>query len=175
MTDIFMKILSMSVMASYCILLICVVRVPLKYAPKVFSYLLWLIVAVRLVCPVSLTSSFSLVGGEIRSFTDHITAGDLTVEYVSSASELSAQEIAQGTSLWEGHASGFKLSQTALSVASYVWLAGVFLLFGYWVFTCIKMQCRVKKKAVYAYSYQQINVYEVDGISFDVKGYGNVL
>ncbi len=61
-TGIFLKIVSMSLTASYCVIFICILRIPLRRAPKIFSYLLWGIVALRLLCPVALDSRFSLLG-----------------------------------------------------------------------------------------------------------------
>ena len=74
-TDIFLKILSMSITASYCVLFICIARFFLRRVPKLFSYLLWGIVALRLVCPISVESRFSLVGGNLSNITGRIEAG----------------------------------------------------------------------------------------------------
>lgn len=58
MTGIFLQVLSMSITASWCILLVFLVRLLLRKAPRIYSYALWLIVAFRLVCPVSFESAF---------------------------------------------------------------------------------------------------------------------
>jgi len=60
MTDFFLRILNMSLMASYVVIAVLVGRLFLKRAPKLFSYILWSAVAVRLILPVELTSNFSL-------------------------------------------------------------------------------------------------------------------
>lgn len=54
------QVLNMSLTAGYCILAVLVVRWLLRRAPKKYAYLLWLVVAFRLCCPVSLTSPISL-------------------------------------------------------------------------------------------------------------------
>ncbi len=72
LTEIFLKIVSMSITASYCVLLICIARFFLRRAPKLFSYLLWSIVALRLVCPISVESSFSMVDSNLSMITGHI-------------------------------------------------------------------------------------------------------
>lgn len=61
MTDIFLTVLNMSITASYCILFVCFVRLLMKKLPKIYSYLLWLVVAFRLICPFAVESGFSLV------------------------------------------------------------------------------------------------------------------
>ena len=61
MIDIFSKVISMSMIASYVILLVLILRLVLKKSPKKFSYVLWAIVFIRLVCPFSLKSNISVV------------------------------------------------------------------------------------------------------------------
>lgn len=56
------QVLNMSLTASYCILAVLLARLLLRRAPKKYAYLLWLVVAFRLCCPVSLTSPLSLFG-----------------------------------------------------------------------------------------------------------------
>lgn len=58
----FISVLNMSMTASIVILLVMVVRLFLRRAPKVFSYLLWAVVLFRLLCPFSFSSSVSLLG-----------------------------------------------------------------------------------------------------------------
>lgn len=61
MEKLFLSVLNMSLTASYVILLIILIRLPLKKAPKVISYTLWVVVAFRLLCPYSFESIFSLL------------------------------------------------------------------------------------------------------------------
>lgn len=56
------KILNMSLTAGVVTVLVLLVRIPLKKAPKIFSYALWAVVFFRLACPVSFSSEFSLLG-----------------------------------------------------------------------------------------------------------------
>lgn len=58
----FSTVLNMSITASIAILVILLARIVLKRTPKIFSYALWAVVLFRLLCPVSLTSGFSLMG-----------------------------------------------------------------------------------------------------------------
>lgn len=55
-------ILNMTITASLLILLVLAARLPLRRAPKVFSYALWSVVLFRLLCPVSFTSPLSVLG-----------------------------------------------------------------------------------------------------------------
>ena len=58
--QIFLQILDMSIMAGYCVLAVLVIRWLFRKAPKRYSYMLWTVVAFRLVCPLSIESAFSV-------------------------------------------------------------------------------------------------------------------
>lgn len=70
-TEWFISVLNMSITAGYVAAAVLLVRVFLRRAPKIFSYLLWSAVAIRLVLPVSFTSDFSL----LRLFQPHSQTG----------------------------------------------------------------------------------------------------
>ena len=61
MSEIFLKIINMSISASYIVLAVLLLRLLLKKAPKWITVILWGIVAVRLVCPFSIESVLSLI------------------------------------------------------------------------------------------------------------------
>ena len=61
MSELFFTILNMSLTASYVILFVIIVRLLLKKAPKFISYVLWGVVAFRLIIPFSFESMFSLM------------------------------------------------------------------------------------------------------------------
>ena len=61
MNAVFLKLLNMSITASWLILAAIAVRFLLKKAPKWISCLLWAIVAIKLICPFSIESAFSLI------------------------------------------------------------------------------------------------------------------
>lgn len=56
----FIQILNRSIAASLVIAVVYVVRLFLKRFPKKYSFLLWLVVGIRLVCPVFVSSPLSL-------------------------------------------------------------------------------------------------------------------
>ena len=61
MSEIFLKIINMSISASYIVLAVLLLRLLLKKAPKWITVVLWGIVAIRLVCPFSIESVLSLI------------------------------------------------------------------------------------------------------------------
>ena|GEM_PF-4695592 len=61
MNLVFKTVLQMSATGSIVIIAVLIVRLLLSKAPKKYSYILWSVVAFRLVCPVSFRSAFSLL------------------------------------------------------------------------------------------------------------------
>ena len=61
MSEIFLKIVNMSISASYIVLAVLLLRFLLKRAPRWITVALWGIVAIRLICPFSLESVLSLI------------------------------------------------------------------------------------------------------------------
>lgn len=81
MHRLFPIVCNMSLTASVVILAVLLVRLLLRRAPKVFSYVLWAVVLFRLLCPVSVTSAVSLLGA-LGAPAQERTAVTSVVEYV---------------------------------------------------------------------------------------------
>ncbi len=61
MNNLFLTVLNMSLTSSYVILIILLIRLPLRRSPKIISYSLWSVAAFRLICPISFESVLSLL------------------------------------------------------------------------------------------------------------------
>ena len=61
MSDIFLKLLNMSLTASWLIVVVVILRLIARKTPRWIICLLWGLVAIRLVCPFSIESPFGLV------------------------------------------------------------------------------------------------------------------
>ena len=61
LNKIFLQILNMSLTSSFVIIFVIIARAILKKSPKIFSYALWFIVLIRLLCPFSIESIFSII------------------------------------------------------------------------------------------------------------------
>ncbi|MFI3170031.1 MAG: M56 family metallopeptidase [Faecalibacterium sp.] len=85
---LFLYVLNQSIVASYVIVGVLIIRLLLKPAPKSFSYALWAVVLFRLVCPLSFESGVSLIP---------VTATPLSQEMVY----VDAPEIALGGGMLE--------------------------------------------------------------------------
>lgn len=74
------EIVNMTLTGSLVILCVLVARLVLKKAPKICSYALWAVVLFRLLCPVSFSAGFSLLGALDAPAP---AAQQHTVEYIS--------------------------------------------------------------------------------------------
>jgi len=59
--DIFLKLLNMSITVGWLILTVLCVRLVLRKIPKWVNCLLWGVVGIRLICPFSIESQFSVL------------------------------------------------------------------------------------------------------------------
>ncbi len=90
-SEIFTAVLNMSITGSLIICAVMLIRLCLKKLPRKFSYALWLIPAVRLLCPVAVSSAVSL-------FNLFGAAANAPVEYLSQPTvqtEVSVTETAE--------------------------------------------------------------------------------
>jgi len=79
MESLFLKVLNMSITASYVIIVILALRLLLARAPKKYSYSLWSVVGFRLICPLSLASVISMLN--ILDLSQAQTSG-AALEYI---------------------------------------------------------------------------------------------
>ena len=55
------RVINMGLTGGIAIVFVMLARIPLKKAPRIFSYVLWAVVLFRLLCPVSFSSDFSVM------------------------------------------------------------------------------------------------------------------
>jgi len=75
MTDLFMKILDMSLASSVVILIVMLLRLVLKRAPKICSYILWAAVLIKLLLPVTIRADFGIMPSFAPVSDDYSLAG----------------------------------------------------------------------------------------------------
>lgn len=144
------KLLNMSLTGSITIVCVLLLRLPLRRAPKVISYCLWAVVLFRLLCPVSISSGFSLFG-IMDTPTAETTAGASSIQYVPE--DIVHTEIPEVTlpvpainetinsTLPQGRE---QLSadplEAPVAIGTYVWLAGVLGMAVYGVVSCLRLR-----------------------------------
>ena len=82
METLFLKVLNMSLSAALVIVVVLLARLALKRSPKKWSYLLWLVVAFRLVCPVSFSAPFSILRLTAQPAVTQSAAGASEIAYI---------------------------------------------------------------------------------------------
>ncbi len=143
MSGIFLKLLNLSISASWLVLVVLALRLVLKRAPKWVNVLLWGMVALRLMLPFSIESALSLipsaetVSPEVVRFdpAPTITSG---VEFIDNA---------VNPSLSESFAAAPLASVNPLYVwtylAGWVWLIGLAAMLAYALVSYLRLRRRV--------------------------------
>lgn len=176
MTELFKMILSMSLTAVYCIGAVIVLRLLLRRQAKLFSYLLWSVVLFRLLCPFSLSSSYSLLRMDPAVVSGKVFSGGQQAVWQGKGylSDGTAEE--DGSGDVAGTAASLRMVQTQeagtlsniFAVCAWVWLPGVVCLLGYSVYTAVRLRVFLSKAQPAAEGTvggEEENVYEMDGIA----------
>ncbi|MCH5281467.1 MAG: hypothetical protein J1E61_08345 [Lachnospiraceae bacterium] len=181
LSGIFIQRLYMSIMAGYVVLAVMLARFLLRKCPKIYSYILWSLVAFRLLVPVSVSTSFSFFNlsslpgirteavVENSDLTSDLTNEDESVQAPPKREEqpvqLSPRQTATqatGNMATENMTAGgmaVGIRDRVPMIAPIIWLFGVGILFFYTLFRIISM----KKQLTSAVLWKD-NIYEADGI-----------
>lgn len=145
MDALFLKLLNLSITASWIVLAIVLVRLLIKKAPKFISCLLWVIVAVRLVCPFSFESVLSLVPSTQTIPETAITDTHFNVDSGVSVIDNSINPILDNRYPEDITASA-STANIVLSVLGAVWLAGMIIMLLYMLLSFLKVRKQVSAK-----------------------------
>lgn len=184
MEQIFETILRMNMTASVAIAVVLLLRLLLRRAPKIFSYLLWIAVAFRLICPVAVENTFGLplakdsswqMAWEQMQNTKKAEAqmqktGQTSIQNGNLVSGISVSQNQEGQQTGSGQneiisagksevAAGNNGFNTAFRVAEGIWLGGVEILF----FSTLLSYYRLKKKLRAAHQVEE-RIYEMEGL-----------
>ena len=143
MSGIFLKLLNLSISASWLVLVVLVLRLVLKRAPKWVDVLLWGMVALRLMLPFSIESALSLIPSaetlspEVVQFdpAPTITSG---VELIDNAVNPSLSESFAAAPL-----ASVNLLYVWTYLAGWVWLIGLAAMLLYALVSYLRLRRRV--------------------------------
>ncbi|HOJ10907.1 MAG TPA: M56 family metallopeptidase [Clostridiales bacterium] len=160
MTNVFITVLNMSLIASFVALGVILIRILLKKAPKVFSYALWAIVLFKLLFPFTIETALSLIPMKaepvpqniIYSQTPSIDSGIPFVDH-------SINQVITNTVPPANPAASVNPMQVILFVLSCIWLAGIAVLLLYSLVSYFRLKYRLRV-AIFI----QENIYETDRI-----------
>ena len=148
------RLLNMSLTASVAIVLVILLRFVLKKAPKVISYALWGIVLFRLLCPVSIGSSFSVFNlfdtptedsGFITSVIEYVPTDIVHTEYpsvtlpVPGVSDAINEVLPQGEEQLRADP-----LEAPMSFATYIWMTGVLAMGFYSIVSYVQLLWKLR-------------------------------
>ena len=139
MSTVFLKILNMSITASWLILAVVLVRLLLKKAPKWIPCLLWGLVAIRLVCPFSFGSIFSLIPSSETIPTNITVQQEPAINSgITAVNEFINPVIAE--SFTPAPTDSVNPLQIIIPIAAIVWIAGIVIMLAYALISYIKLK-----------------------------------
>ena len=163
MGDVFLKLLNMSITASWLILAVLGIRLLFRKIPKWITCLLWGVVAIRLIFPFSIESAFSLQPSAEPIRTSTMVEGEL-IPYVPFVdSNIGVVENTVNPLLAEAFAYQETESvaplQVFIGIAGSVWLSGMVVLLIFALVSMIKLRLCVREAVRY-----KENIYICDAV-----------
>lgn len=159
MVDVFLKIVNMSISASWLVLAVLVFRLVFKKAPKWIHVLLWGIVAVRLLCPFSIESALSLIPSAETISPEIMMSREPTIHTGVPAINSVVNPIITETFAPEPVASANPL-QILIPVLAMIWGIGVALLLAYTAISYWRLRRRVRMAVLL-----RDNIYQSEAVS----------
>ncbi len=148
MEAVFLKLLNMSITASWLVFAVFLLRILFQKAPKFVSMLLWALVGIRLVCPFSLKSVLSVIPNP-----EPVPSEILTAEHPVIQSGISAVNETMNPVLSETFAPSAETGASPLGslafVASVLWLCGIVVLLLYTAVSYRRIHKSVREAALY--------------------------
>ena len=158
MSDLFLKIVNMSISASWLVVAVLILRLILKKAPKWVNVLLWGIVAVRLICPFSFESALSLIPSA-ETFPEKIISGpsfDVQTGITPIDNRINDY---LGDRYFEGVTVPTNNGNNVMTILTIVWIIGILLLVAYTVISYWRLNRKVDTAVHYKDSiFQSENV-----------------
>ncbi|MCL2426953.1 MAG: M56 family metallopeptidase [Oscillospiraceae bacterium] len=175
MDSLFLTILNMSLTGAFIIAVICLVRFPLKKAPKFISYCLWAVAGFRLAFPFTIESPWSLIPFRTTPIRANnvvqptLGAGG-TVENNLPAMDIAVSGTFQGASnnylattvtptVGVAETGSFFADVNLLTVATAIWLVGAVLMLTYAVVSYLFLTHKMRKATLL-----HTNIYEADTV-----------
>ena len=149
MENLFLQILKMGVTAGYCILVVLALRLLMKGLPKLYSYILWIVVYFRLVCPVSVSSVFSLIKVRPQVIPEELGAQTHANISNSAVQAGHAVETVADTAVQlpadAGMVESVSMAQAVISVAVFIWIVVALILILYNIGSLIRLKTGLKR------------------------------
>ena len=149
MGDLFLKLLNMSITAGWLILAVLCIRLLFRKIPKWVNCLLWGVVAIRLICPFSIESQFSILPSTEPIKSNAVVEGEVQNYIPSIDSRLTIVKNTINPMLTETFAFDESVSAAPLQIVTYavglVWCCGMVLLIICAMGSAVKLHKLVKE------------------------------
>ena len=159
MTEIFLKIINMSISASWLVLAVLILRLVLRKAPKWANVLLWEIVAVRLLCPFSIESTLSLIPSAETISPEIMMDATPSVQTGIPAINSAVNPVI-GQSLAPAPGASANPLQIWIPVLAAIWAIGVAALFAYTAISYWRL-----RREVFTAVILRENIYQSENVS----------
>ena len=160
MNELFLKIINMSISASWLVLAVLILRFVLKKAPKWINVLLWGIVAIRLICPFFFESTLSLIpSAETIPLNIGMDTTPTINSGISAINNAVNPIISQSNTPMAG--ASVNLLQITIGIYEYIWIFGMIALA---LYTAISYW-RLRRKVDTAVRYKD-NIFQSENVSF---------
>ncbi len=154
-----LNLLNRSITAGWLILTVILIRLLFRRAPKWLFCLLWGIVAIRLISPISIKSSFSLIPSSKTVTVDLTNQEPPVIDSGFKIIDDAVNPMVSQAGMNEPEAGGFTI-QDIMTIGFYIWAAGVFILLGYALTSYLKIKNTVAESIL-----SKDNVYVCDDIN----------
>ena len=159
MNEFFLKIINMSISASWLIFAVLILRLVLKKAPKWVNVLLWGIVAIRLICPFSFESALSLIPSA-ETFPKKIISGP-SFDVQSGITPVDNRiNDYLGDRYFEGVTVPANNGNTIMTILTIVWTIGILLLVAYTVISYWRLHREIDTAVRY-----KDNIFQSENVS----------
>ena len=159
MNELFLKIINMSISASWLILAVLILRLVLKKAPKWVNVLLWGIVAVRLAFPFSIESALSLIPSA-ETISPGIMMDTVPSVQTGVAAINNVINPVIGSSLASAPGASANPLQIWIPILSIVWAVGVAALLLYTAVSYWRLRCKVSEAVIL-----RDNIYQSENVA----------
>ena len=159
MNELFLKIINMSISASWLVLAVLILRFVLKKAPKWINVLLWGIVAIRLICPFSFESALSLIPS---AETIPLNIGMDTTPTIDSGINAINNAVNPIISQSNTSMAGASVNpmQITIGIYEYLWIFGMIVLALYTAISYWRLRCKVDTAVRY-----KDNIFQSENVS----------
>ena len=159
MNELFLKIINMSISASWLILAVLILRLVLKKAPKWVNVLLWGIVAVRLICPFSFESALSLIPSA-ETFPEKVISGpSFDIQTGISPVDNRINDYL-GDRYFEGVTVPANNGNNIMTILTIVWIIGILLLGAYTIISYRRLHREIDTAVHY-----RDNIFQSENVS----------